>query len=61
MIHQLRMHTSTGGDKSSVPHWGTEILHAVPQGQKKKKPAVGVAKSIETAFVYLFFSGVKVL
>lgn len=55
------MHTSTGGDKSSVPHWGTEILHAVPQGQKKKKPAVGVAKSIETAFVYLFFSGVKVL
>ena len=37
------------------------MLFPRDQKKKKKKTAMGVAKVIETAFVYLFFSGVKVL
>ena len=33
----LRLHISTAGDVTSIPDKGTKILHAVRQGQGKKR------------------------
>ena len=36
MVQWLRLCASTAGDKSSIPGWGTKILHAATYGQKTK-------------------------
>ena len=37
MVQWLRLHASIAGGVSSVPGWGTKILHAMQCGQKKTK------------------------
>ena len=36
-VQWLRIHAFTAGGAGSIPVWGTKILSAVQNGQKKKK------------------------
>ena len=36
-VQWLRVHASTAGGAGSIPGWGTKILCAVQNGQKKNK------------------------
>ena len=37
VVQWLRFHSSSAGDASSIPGWGTKIRYAPMYGQKKKK------------------------
>ena len=54
MVQWLRTRASTSGSQSSIPGWGTKILHAAWVTEKlKKKKKITIFKIINRKWVQL--------
>ena len=50
----LRLHVSTAEDEHLIPGWGTKILQAMQQGQKKKRCIASIVEGENSRDFHIF-------